>query len=68
MKEIVVKSQDELDAIPTDFNGKIIVKFGTPNNRAIVNRKFKYPVEARENSSVEAWEKSSVRRQNNEII
>ena len=60
MKEIVVTSQAELDALPIDFDGRIIVKFGTPYNRAVVNRRFKYSVVAWENSSVVAWENSSV--------
>ena len=63
MKEIIVRSQSELDELPIDFDGRIIIKFGTPFNRAVVNRKFRYSVEAwgnssvvaRENSSVEAW-------------
>ena len=68
MKEIVVTSQAELDALPTDYDGRIIIKFGTPYNRAIVKRRFKYrvvawgnsSVVARGNSSVEAWGNSSV--------
>ena len=68
MKEIIVTSQTELDALPIDVDGRIIVKFGTPYNRAIINRRFRFSVvawgnssvEARENSSVVAWENSSV--------
>ena len=54
MKEIIVKSQAELDAIPIYFDGRIIIKFGTPYNRAVVNRRFRYSVVARGNSFVEA--------------
>ena len=52
MEEIIVTSQKELDAVPVDYNGRIIIKFGTYYNRAIVNRRFKYPVVAGGNSSV----------------
>ena len=68
MEEIVVKSQAELDAIPFDFDGLIIIKFGTPYNRAIINRRFKYSVEAWENSSVVAWENSSVVARENSSV
>ena len=60
MEEIIVKSQAELDAIPIDFDGRIIIKFGTTYKRAAVNRRFRSPVEARDNSSVVAWDNSSV--------
>ena len=53
MKEIIVKNQKELDEIPVDFDGRIIIKFGTPYNRAVVNRCFCYRVVAWENSSVD---------------
>ena len=60
MKEIICASQAELDAVAVDFDGRVIIKFGTPYNRAVVNRRFKYPVVARDNSSVEARDNSSV--------
>ena len=41
MEEIVVTSQAELDALPLDCDGRIVIKFGTPYNRAVVKRKFK---------------------------
>ena len=69
MEQIVVKSQQELDAIPTDYNGRIVIRFGTPYNRAMVNRKFKYSVVARENSSVVACRNSSVEaRENSSVV
>ena len=58
--EITVKSQQELDDIPADFEGRIYIEFGTPNDRAVVNKRYKLSVVARENSSVEAWGNSSV--------
>ena len=76
MKEITVTSQAELDALPIDYDGRIIIKFGTPYNRAVVNRRFKYRVEARGNSSVVArgnssvvaWENSSVVARENSSV
>ena len=68
MDEIIVKSQKELDAVPVDYNGRIIIQFGTRYDRAVVNRKFKYSVEARENSSVEAWGNSSVVAKHNSQV
>ena len=69
MKEIICISQAELDAVAVDFDGRVIIKFGTPYNRAVVNRRFKYPVEARENSSVEAWGNSFVEaRENSSVV
>ena len=60
MNKKIVTSQAELDAVPVDYNGRIIIKFGTPNNRAVVNKKYLYPVVAWGNSSVVAWGNSSV--------
>ena len=76
MKEIIVKSQAELDALPIDFDGRIVIKFGTPYSRAVVNRSFKYSVVASENSSVvargnssvEAWDNSSVEAWDNSSV
>ena len=68
MKEIIVKSQAELDELPIDFDGRIVIKFGTPYSRAVVNRSFKYSVEARENSSVEAWGNSFVVARENSSV
>ena len=60
MNEKIVTSQAELDAIPVDYNGRIIIKFGTPSKRAVVSKKYLRSVVAWENSSVVAWENSSV--------
>ena len=68
MDEIIVKSQKELDEIPVDYHGRIIIKFGTPYNRAVVNRRYKLPVVARGNSSVEARENSSVEARENSSV
>ena len=84
MKEIICASQAELDSVAVDFDGRVIIKFGTPYYRAVVNRRFKYPVvawddssveasgnssvEARGNSSVEAWDNSSVVARDNSSV
>ena len=84
MYEKIVTSQVELDAIPVDYNGRIIIKFGMPYNRAVVNKRYAYSVmawgnssvEARgnssvmacDNSSVEAWDNSSVEARGNSQI
>ena len=60
MNEKIVTSQAELDAIPVDYNGRITIKFGTPYNRAVVNKRYAYSVVAWGNSSVVAWGNSSV--------
>ena len=69
MNEKIVTSQAELDAIPVDYNGRIIIKFGTPYNRAVVNKRYARSVEAWENSSVVARGNSSVvARGNSQIV
>ena len=60
MDEKIVTSQAELDAIPADYNGRIIIKFGTLDKRAVVNKKYLFSVVARSNSTVVAWDNSSV--------
>lgn len=60
MNEKIVTSQAELDAIPVDYNGRIIIKFGTPDKRAVVSKKYLRSVVVRDNSSVYASGNSSV--------
>ena len=68
LEKIVVKSQEELDDIPLDFEGKIYIEFGSIWDKAIIKNTYYYSVVARGNSSVlargnssvEAMEKSSV--------
>lgn len=68
LKEITVKSQQELNDIPADFEGRIYIEFGTPYDRAVVNKRYKLSVVACGNScvvvcgnsSVVAWDNSSV--------
>ena len=69
MKEIICTSQAELDALSADYNGRVIIEFGTPLNRALVKRRFIYPVVAWDNSSVVARENSSVvARENSSVV
>ena len=68
LSEITVKSQKELDDIPKDFGGRIYIEFGMKYSPAIVRSRYKYPVEARGNSSVEAWENSSVVARENSSV
>jgi len=60
MKQIEVYSQAELDAIPDDCDGQIIVKFGTAADPAIINRRWEYSVEAYDGASVVASGSASV--------
>lgn len=54
LEEIIVKSQEELDAIPADYKGKIYIEFGTLLNKAIIKNRYYRSVVARESSSVVA--------------
>ena len=68
-KEIVVYKQDELDAVPVDWHGRIIIRFGTPSKRAVVSKKYSNSsVEARGNSSVVALGNSSVVARGNSSV
>ena len=68
MNEKIVTSQAELDAIPVDYNGRIIIKFGTPDKRAVVNKKYLVSVCAYGNSSVVAWDNSTVEAWDNSSV
>ena len=68
LEEITVKSQAELDDIPEDFEGIIYIEFGDYCNRAVVSKRYRGSVEARGNSSVVAWENSSVNGNGNAQI
>ncbi len=60
MNEKIVTSQAELDAIPVDYNGRIIIKFGLPGKSAVVRKRYLRSVCAYGNSSVCAYDNSSV--------
>ena len=60
MEYIEITSQQQLGELPLDYNGRIRIKFGTPDDRAIIRHRYKYLVEACDNSSVVAGGNSSV--------
>ena len=67
MKEIEITSQEQLDNLPIDYNGRIIIKFGTSLNPAIIKNKTQ--AELWENSSAMLWENSSaVLRENSSAV
>ena len=68
MNEKIVTSQAELDAIPVDYNGRIIIKFGTLAKRALVSKKYLRSVCAYDNSFVCAYGNSSVEAHGNSFV
>ena len=61
MAEIIVTSQEQLNNIPVDYDGRIIISFGTSYDRAVVHRTFKYSVvEVYRDSCVIVWGSNSV--------
>lgn len=66
MKEIIVKNQAELDAVPEDFDGKIMIAAG--NEMVAVRRRYRNPVMAWENSRVEARDDSAVMARGNSAV
>ena len=59
MKEIICTTQAELNAVPVDFDGRVIVKFGKPYNRAVINRRFKCAVKLSDNASAALYDNAS---------
>ena len=59
MKEIICTTQAELNAVPVDFDGRVIVKFGKPYNRAVINRRFKCAVKLSGNASAVLYDNAS---------
>ena len=52
MNEIIVKTQEELDNVPMDYHGRIIIKFGTWLNPAILRKSYdNASAELRDNAS-----------------
>src|SRR5574343_489283 len=71
MKEIIIKTQDELDKLPDKFEKytQIIIQGGNYCNRIIIKvARGNSSVEARGNSSVEAWGNSSVEAWGNSSV
>ncbi len=44
MYELTARNQEEFEAIPIDFDGRINVAFGTKDNPAIIKRKWKHSI------------------------
>ena len=56
MNEIIVKTQEELDNVPMDYHGRIIIKFGTWLNPAILRKSYDNArAVLRDNASAELW-------------
>lgn len=79
----IVKSQTELDSIPSDFNGNIIIDFGTAKNKAVLRNQYKGDVFvkgenyvtvynsiiiAQDSSRVEAFTNSHVEARDNSVV
>lgn len=64
-----IYNQEEFNKIPEDFKGRIVIKFGTPYNKAIVDRSFRFTkVEAWDNSNVEVYGNSRVVARENSTV
>ena len=68
MNEIIVKTQEELDNVPMDYHGRIIIKFGTWLNPAILRKSYDNAsavlqgnarAELWDNASAELWDNAS---------
>ena len=56
MNEIIVISQEELDNVPLDYHGRIIIKFGTRLNPAMLKNSYDYASAVlRDNASAVLW-------------
>lgn len=68
LRDITVKSQYELDAIPDDYKGQIYIDFGTPEDPAIVDKQYYLPVVALGSRRVNAWGSSQVTARDNSRV
>ena len=58
MNEIIVKTQEELDNVPMDYHGRIIIKFGTRLDPAVLKTSY-------DNARAELWDNASAVLQGN---
>ena len=65
LSEVTVTNQEEMDAIPDDFKGRIYIE---SNFRISIGKRYYWRVVARENSSVVAWGNSSVVARGNSSV
>ena len=57
MNEIIVKTQEELDNVPMDYHGRIIIKFGTWLDPAVLKKSYDHAsAEASGNARAELWD------------
>ena len=60
MNEIIVKTQEELDNVPMDYHGRIIIKFGTWLNPAVLKKSYgNASAVLRDNASAVLWGNAS---------
>ena len=60
MNEIIVKSQEELDNVPMDYHGRIIIKFGTRLDPAVLKKSYdNASAVLRDNASAELRDNAS---------
>lgn len=67
MDSIIVATQKELDAVPLDYDGVIIVK-GLPEERITIRHNYKKPIVIREASTVSLFNECRVDVQGNSYI
>ena len=66
MNEIIVKTQEELDNVPLDYHGRIIIKFGTVFNPAVLIKSYdNASAELRGNASAVLWDNASAELRGN---
>lgn len=77
MNEIIVKTQEELDNVPLDYHGRIIIKFGTWLDPAVLKKSYDYASAVlrgnasavlRDNASAELWDNASAEASGNAQI
>ncbi len=84
MNTYIVKSQVELDAIPSTFNGTIVIDYGSPKNPADIYTRYRYPVkvignnyavlygnseaEAHDTSTVTAFDSAYIEAYDNSVV
>ena len=66
MNKIIVKTQEELDNVPMDYHGRIIIRFGTWLNPAVLKKSYDYAsAELRGNASAVLRDNASAELRDN---
>src|SRR3972149_6547133 len=70
MKELIIKTQKDLDSIKNDFDGYVYLEGGTIEKPLILTRKFEYAIViSRGNAVLDMWDNSVVRNmQGNSVV